>query len=76
MSAIFFLAALLAGLLATAVALIISLGNGASQFLGSITRNMGPGVIHNNKPVKYTLAYLLLTLAVALFIAGIYHIGS
>lgn len=72
----FFLSSLLAALLAVGVALIISLGNGASQAIGHLTRKMGPGVIHPDQPASYKLAYLIATLAVVLFVGGIYHIGK
>jgi hypothetical protein len=75
MSAIFFLASLLAALLAVVTAAIISFGNDASQFISHLTSKMGPGVIHPDKPASYKLAYLLATLAVALFVGGFYHIG-
>jgi len=75
MSVMFFLASLLSALLAIATALIISFGNEASQFIGHLTRKMGPGVIHPDKPASYKLAYLFATLTVVLFVGGFYHIG-
>lgn len=75
MSAIFFLASLLAALLAVITAAIISFGNEVSQFMSHMTRKMGPGVIHPDEPASYKLVYLLATLTVALFIGGFYHIG-
>jgi hypothetical protein len=76
MSAMFFLSSLLAALLAVTTAVIISFGNAASQAIGHLTRKMGPGVIHPDKPASYRLAYLFATLAVVLFVGGFYFIGK
>jgi hypothetical protein len=76
MSALFFLASLLSAMLAVATAAIISFGNDASQFIGHLTRKMGPGIIHPDKPASYRLVYLFVTLAVVFVGAGIYYWGQ
>lgn len=72
---LYFLAALLSGFLAVVVAVIISLGNSASDFLSLLTKKMGLGVIHPHKPVSYTFAYVLAALSVALFVGGFFQLG-
>jgi hypothetical protein len=76
MSALFFLGALLSGFLAVAIATTIALGNGAFSFLSALIKKIDPGVIHDDTPVSYTVAYFFIALMVALFISGFYFIGK